>query len=458
MSETQGEEKPSERSAGARLAARRAAKAARKASKRGTGPDVPDEVTQGVADASSWLDEHQKQFWGSAAVISVIVVVFGSFMLSGEKVDGDATANLNEGITTTLAPIGEPPPDDDSTVERFATAEERATRALEQFRNTQRMFPDSTAGLFARLGEATALRALGKADESRKVFAKLVGEDNLPAVLEHQAVEGLAFALEAQKNYADATKQFEALAKIQGGIYKVPADYHRARMAAALGKSDDAVKILKDLVSADADRKDADGPAFESVVETAQLLLQEWGAGPIRATPTAGLPGAAAAPALGGAPAPGGGLTQQMIDSLKQQLQAQGASVDDGKPKLTKEIVDALQQQVADGEGDDVTVTKVAAPPQPAEPAPAKAAKAVPAKPAKAAPAKPAKPAPAKPAKAADDAPAKPKAEMKAPAAKPEPQPEASAAPAPPAQEPKPEPAPAAPPAQEAPAAPEEAP
>lgn len=429
---------------GERLAARREAKSARKAAKftPAAPENEPDEVTQGVVEASHWLDRHQKSFWTGFAVLSVVGVVAASSLMSVDKRNRDAGKELSVALRTALSPLGEPPPDADGFLTYYANAADRAEKSLAQYRSTIEQFPGSTAAKFARLGEANALLTLGKADEAQKAFAEIAADAEVPAVLTQQATEGLGFALEKLEKHAEAAAQFVALGKLDGGAHAAPAAYHQARMLVAQDKPKDAIAILETALAAERDRDEAAAPArYPSIAGDIEVLLTELGAAPEASAKPAAAPtplgGLAGAPGAAGAK-PSSKELQEIVDSLRKQMAEQGASPASA-PSPAKDVEGAAKV-VAPAEA-----AKAAEPVKPVE-----AAKA--AKPALAKRDAPAPEAAAKPAAAATPKPAPKPAAPKPAAAKPE----VAAAPAAPEAAAKPAPVVAAPapaPAAEAPVA-----
>ena len=192
--------------AASRLAARRAAKAATKASKRGTAPIVPTTVTRGVTAAKSWFDTHQRTLLfallGGVALVVAWLVVGTQY----GKRDREAADLLSTGLTTANAPIIAPgsEPVGDAPEESYPTAQARAEKTRAAFETTVKRFPDSPAATWAKLGEANALSELGKPSEAQPIYARLLEQKDLAPFVRWRALEGLAYALAAQKKYDEA--------------------------------------------------------------------------------------------------------------------------------------------------------------------------------------------------------------------------------------------------------------
>jgi hypothetical protein len=385
MAVSQGEEEKSgpvsaSSAAASRLAARRAAKAATKASKRGTAPVVPTKVTQGVTAAKSWFDTHQRTMLyaalGAVALVVAWVLVGSQF----GKRSRDAADLLGVGLTTANAPIIAPgsEPVGDAPEESYPTAQARAEKTRGAFETATKRFPDAPAAAWAMLGQANALNELGKASEAQAIYARVLEQKDLAPFVRWRALEGIAYAFEAQKKYDEALKRFAEIGELENGTYKVVADYQQARMQIALGQKQKAADLLQALIKADKARPAGEGTRFESVVSDAETLLTELSVELNAPKLRADIPsGAGKAPSGASPQATGTGLTKEIIESLRKQLES-----GKGGKGLTKDIVDQLDKQVKDGtSGGTSTTYKVpvqkAAPGQTAEkPAPGKGSKA----------------------------------------------------------------------------------
>jgi tetratricopeptide (TPR) repeat protein len=367
---------PTRRSdAASRLAARRAAKAAAKAAKRGTAPVVPGGVTKRVEAARSFYQDNARLLLGGIGAGLLVAVLWMTFASQMRKQAGEASDQLYSGVEAMIAPVLGPDetPPEDTSIDTYPSAKARAEKALSEFERTEKRFADSAAARWAALGKANALREVGKHAEAEKIYQRLIADKDADGFVCARATEGAGFALEAQQKYAEAEKRFEQLGELDKGAYKPLADYQRARMRMALGDKKKAAELLEALVKAERARPPAEGTRYEGVVSDAETLLAELavdlGDPKLRVD----------LPASGGGPSAGGGqpgaLTQDIVDALRKQLENK-----QGGEGLSKEIVDALDQQVKSGESSSTTV-KVPAPkaaagapqPGPAQPAPAEA-------------------------------------------------------------------------------------
>jgi tetratricopeptide (TPR) repeat protein len=305
---------PPRDTAGTRLAAKRAAKSAQKASRKGKSNAV-EEATRSVQQAAIWFDDHGKKVWLGLGVLVVLGVAW--FALARYLTTKDyAAGNLLKAAVANSHGIvvsGDDTPPEDAIVPTFSSAEERTNKELQGYREVQKKFGDSDAGHYATLGVANSLLDLGKHDEAVREYAKVLTVAGSDAFLRSRALEGSGYALEAQQKYAEALARFEDLGKLGSGAYKPLADYHRARVLVAQGKPADARAVLEASSKALAAVSDEERSRFESAIDSADTLLQELGGRPER-------PRANGANVMGG---PGGGLSSDVLDALRKQLESQ---------------------------------------------------------------------------------------------------------------------------------------
>jgi tetratricopeptide (TPR) repeat protein len=311
---------PSRETAGTRLAAKRAAKAAKKAAARGTTNAVGEAANTVAHEATAWMDRH-----GRTVLIVLgagIAIAVGALIISNlnEGKNREAGALLQSAVTTAqgiVVPADETPPED-PIFPVFPSVKEREEKALGQFREVTKQFPDTLAGSYAQLGEANTQLRLGNYAEASTAFEKLRNAQakQQDDFIRFRVLEGAGYALEGQKKYSEARERFDALSKLNNGTYRILGDYHRARMLVAEGKRDEAKKLLEELTKAEAEKPAETGtdgqppPAerYESALSAAQTLLTELGGKP---------------PERSGG---GSGISQQVLDSLRKQLGSQNAN------------------------------------------------------------------------------------------------------------------------------------
>lgn len=302
---------PPRDTAGSRLAAKRAAKAAQKAAKRGTSNPV-EQATQRVQRAAEWFDQYGRTLWiglGALVVVGVAWIVLANYLTTK---DYDAGAALHTAVTNNLGvvvPADETAPED-LIVPTFSSAEERAKKTLDGYKEVAAKFGSSSAGKYATLGIANSQLQLGKFAEANTEYAKVLDGAGDDAYLRFRALEGSGYAFEAQQKYDDALKRFEELSRFANGAYRTLGDYHRARVLVAQGKASDARAVLEGLSKALAATTNVqERERFESATDAADTLLQELGGKPSEKARID--------------PSGKGGLTQDVMDAIRKQLAAQ---------------------------------------------------------------------------------------------------------------------------------------
>jgi tetratricopeptide (TPR) repeat protein len=305
---------PSSDTAGTRLAAKRAAKAAKKAASRGTSNAVEEAASTVANEATAWMDRHGRTVLlvlGAGILVAIGGLVIGNLSQGKNR---EAGALLQTAITTVqgiVVPADETPPED-PIFPVFPSEKERDEKALAQFREVTKQFPDTRGATYAQLGEANTQLRLGQFAEASTLFEKLRNASEKDALVRFRVLEGAGYALEGQQKYAEARERFEALSKLDNGAYRILGEYHRARMLVAEGKRDDAKKALEELTKAEAEKpaegaEGAPAPAerYESTLNAAQTLLTELGGKPPERSAGAS------------------GISQQVLDSLRKQLGSQ---------------------------------------------------------------------------------------------------------------------------------------
>jgi predicted negative regulator of RcsB-dependent stress response len=227
-------EKQAPLSAGERLAAQQAAKSARKAAERGRDADLVEEkaIAQAVV-AKDWLQDNLRPLGlmaGGVLLVAAIGIGWSSFTRSQ---DAEAGAELVAVLDGDM---------DDSAALASAYAAVADGHAK------------TPAAAWARIGEGRALYAQGQWEQSRAAYqAALDGSDE--ETIQWAALEGISYALEAEKSYDQAIEQLEALRELDFSIAPI-AGYHQGRILIAEGKLDEAKSkfdgVLNELRQADA--------------------------------------------------------------------------------------------------------------------------------------------------------------------------------------------------------------
>ena len=314
LDESIGSEPPPEepKTLGQRIAAEKERKSEAKAKRRGLDAERIEEKAEQKAEAAvGLLVEHGKTL--GVAVAGVLAVVGGYFgwqEFAQRQKSGELTA-LSESLQIAAAPLRA---EDQGAAEAeglsFATRSERAQEALDLYRSFLKEHGPSRGSVWATLGQASSLLDLGKLSEARASFEKAAESTEPEAQL--RALEGIGFSLEAEKKWAAAEKAFSRLKGLDSSApgARDIADYHVARMKAARGEEQGALKILVALLER-LGKPDADVRRLEYLKTQAELQV-------LALDPKA-LPDSATR----GGPGPGSQLSQEQIQRLLEQLQQQ---------------------------------------------------------------------------------------------------------------------------------------
>lgn len=305
---------------GARLAARKAAKAARKAAERGKTDAVQDAVQEQALSASSWASDNARTIGAVVSVAALAIAGVVAFQYVSEQRATEAAAALGKGVKASLATVAsaDAAAEDDSEEETFETLDARSTKALAGYREVVSQHDNTDAALWARLGEGNELLTLGKADEAGKAFGAVVAQTE-DEFLRYRALEGHAFALEAQGKLDDATQKFAEIAKVAGGAYKPASDYHLARLLAVRGDAKGAKEMFGKLLDQLGEQALTKGERFVAIRDEAQLRLAELGGErKTRPNPAAGSVGAE-------------GLTPELLETLRRQLEQKAPAAPAGQ-------------------------------------------------------------------------------------------------------------------------------
>ncbi|MCP4197254.1 MAG: tetratricopeptide repeat protein [Proteobacteria bacterium] len=163
---------------------------------------------------------------------------------------------LAEGLEVATAPVV-PPKDDSAALPReteddkvmFETEKARATESLKKFEIATEE-TDSSIALLSQLGLATSYANLGEYDKAIELYEKILSSgDSALSFIKPNAVEGLGYALEASGKNKEAKARFDDLIKSQQGTAAAMAKYQVARLSIADGNTEDAEKLLQEIVN-----------------------------------------------------------------------------------------------------------------------------------------------------------------------------------------------------------------
>jgi tetratricopeptide (TPR) repeat protein len=166
-----------------------------------------------------------------------------------EKNTEKNTEALFKALSAEMGKVGSAPPDaaDEGGLPEdgrrsFATDEERLKAAKSEYV----LASSSTGSVLAELGVAGTAYDLGQYKEAQTAYEKvqqssLYAKDN---DVKGRTLEGLAMALEAQKNEDGALKTFRELSNMDSASFAALGLYHQARILKGQGKNEDALKLL----------------------------------------------------------------------------------------------------------------------------------------------------------------------------------------------------------------------
>ncbi|MDF3067938.1 MAG: hypothetical protein K0R38_3539 [Polyangiaceae bacterium] len=166
-----------------------------------------------------------------------------------EKSTQKNTEALFKALSAEMGKVGAATPDPadenglpDDGRRTFATDEER----LKAAKNEYVLASSSTGSVIAELGVAGTAYDLGQYKEAQAAYEKvqqssLYAKDN---DVKGRTLEGLAMALEAQKNDDAALKTFRELSNMDSASFAALGLYHQARILKTQGKNEDALKLL----------------------------------------------------------------------------------------------------------------------------------------------------------------------------------------------------------------------
>jgi tetratricopeptide (TPR) repeat protein len=211
-------EKEAPLTAGQRLAAQQAAKSARKAAQKGRDAELVEEKALAqAAVAKDWLQENLKPLGllaGGVLIVAALGIGWSSF-----------TRSQNAAAAAELIAVLEGDTDDDATLaSSFAAVADAHAK--------------TPAAAWARIGEGRARYAQAEWEQSRAAYQAALDSSEDEAV-RWAALEGIAYALEAEKSYAEAIEQLEALRELDRSVAPI-AGYHQGRLLAEQGKLEEA--------------------------------------------------------------------------------------------------------------------------------------------------------------------------------------------------------------------------
>ncbi|MFW2390732.1 MAG: tetratricopeptide repeat protein [Polyangiales bacterium] len=236
------------RTAGERLAAQQAAKAARKAAQRGRDADLVEEkaIAQ-AAVAKDWLADNLKPLGLVAGGVLLVAAIGIGWSTMSRGQNATAGSALTEVLESDA---------DDAAAQAAAFAAVADAHAK------------TPAAAWARLGEGRALYAQGEWEAASAAYQAAIDASDDETV-RWAALEGISYALEAEKSYDQALEQLDVLRELDRTIGPI-AGYHQGRILTAQGKLEEAKTkfdwVLNEL-------KEADAPALPYTQEQTEARL-----------------------------------------------------------------------------------------------------------------------------------------------------------------------------------------
>lgn len=214
---------------------------------------LDDAVARGTARLGKWAVANATTLQFVFLALVVGGAGYGGYSwYTSSKIDA-ASADLGAALFSDrgrVDPSGaKPGSDEEEFFPIYKTSSERSTTALAAYRKAREAYPGSGTALLARLGEAGVLLDQRSYDEALAAYREVKASPLAAADpdVRGRCIEGIGFALEAKGDLDGALKVFKELDTITGiKTYKELGFYHQARLLAAKGEKDQALKLIKD--------------------------------------------------------------------------------------------------------------------------------------------------------------------------------------------------------------------
>jgi tetratricopeptide (TPR) repeat protein len=210
----------------------------------------PDALQKVGADAVPFLIQHQKNI-----VIAVAVMVLvGGGVTFAQYIGGRGETRASEALGAALKPVGRevnehPPADLEGQDPPFKTQQEKEDAVKKSLTDFRAQYKDTRAAAQAALPLGQALLREGKDAEAAPLFDEYLKISSPDDPLRPIALEAKGYALEGKKEYDKAAQAFDELAKgTKGEFMKGMGEYHKGRMLALQGKTEDAVKAFQGVI------------------------------------------------------------------------------------------------------------------------------------------------------------------------------------------------------------------
>ncbi|MCS6901702.1 MAG: tetratricopeptide repeat protein [Myxococcales bacterium] len=255
----EGEEEPKDRNA--RIRSKYKAKAKKEDTEDealtplSTSEIIDDALARGAARLGKWVRNHATALQYVVLVLILGGVGYGVYSWQTTNKAEQASSELLQAINAdrarieSVTPKSTPASEEEEIFQTFKSTAERNAAALTSYRKAREARPDSGTALLARLGEAGVLLDQRSFDEALAAYRE-VKASSLAAAdpdVRGRCIEGIGFALEGKGDMEAALQAYKELDTITGiKLYKELGMYHRARLLAAKGEKDQALKLIKE--------------------------------------------------------------------------------------------------------------------------------------------------------------------------------------------------------------------
>lgn len=220
-----------------------------------TGEMIDDVLARTVHAAGKWASANAN--WLQGVVLAAVLggAAWGVYSWRKTSTSETASRDLMAGVAADRAPVTDAPPakperaDDEEAPLTFKTGAARAEAALGGYRKAKAVSPGSGTSLLAQLGEAGLLLDQGRYDEALASYREVKASPLAAADpdVRGRAIEGAAFAIEGKGDSDGALKAFKELETVTGQKgFKELGMYHQARLLAAKGDRESALKLVKE--------------------------------------------------------------------------------------------------------------------------------------------------------------------------------------------------------------------
>jgi hypothetical protein len=215
-----------------------------------TGEMIDDALARGTARAGKWAKHNANLLQGLLGAALLAGIGYGVYHWQTSAKSELASSDLNLAVQADRARIDPAAkPDDDDTIQVYKSAAERNSAALASYRKARSDREGSGTALLARLGEAGVLLDQHSYDEALAAYREVKASPLAAADpdVRGRAIEGIGFALEGKGDLNGAAGAFKELDTITGlKTFKELGMYHQARILAAQGNKEQALKLIKE--------------------------------------------------------------------------------------------------------------------------------------------------------------------------------------------------------------------